>query len=170
MTSRTDPASRWRDFSARHDAPCPDCGYSLRGLETARCPECGHWLDTAGLMYCSEPLEASSLLRTWRWFWVVLLINIILLLVAQAKLPPIHAWPAGAAPPAGWYGLLTLRFLWFTLMLVSISCWRIQLAQDEPHMRLSVEFLDRILRSAHFAAILGTLVHAAWVTIRLLAV
>jgi len=27
-------------FLAERDAPCPGCGYNLRGLTTGRCPEC----------------------------------------------------------------------------------------------------------------------------------
>jgi hypothetical protein len=34
-----DPATRMEDLH------CPDCGYSLRGLESERCPECGLRLD-----------------------------------------------------------------------------------------------------------------------------
>ncbi len=30
-----------RSFLAERDAPCPECGYGLRGLTGDRCPECG---------------------------------------------------------------------------------------------------------------------------------
>jgi hypothetical protein len=36
------PADPLRDYLARHDEPCPHCGYNLRGVEDSRCPECGH--------------------------------------------------------------------------------------------------------------------------------
>src|SRR5690349_2982947 len=29
------------DYLAERDAPCPLCGYNLRGLVSDRCPECG---------------------------------------------------------------------------------------------------------------------------------
>jgi hypothetical protein len=28
------------DYLSRNDAPCPNCGYNLRGLATDLCPEC----------------------------------------------------------------------------------------------------------------------------------
>ncbi|MGE4198756.1 MAG: hypothetical protein AB7G11_16735, partial [Phycisphaerales bacterium] len=31
-------------FLAQHDAPCPRCGYCLRGVESRTCPECGESL------------------------------------------------------------------------------------------------------------------------------
>lgn len=31
-------------FLSGHDAPCPSCGYNLRGLLTSRCPECSQEL------------------------------------------------------------------------------------------------------------------------------
>ena len=29
-------------YLSSHDAPCPACGYNLRGLTESRCPECGY--------------------------------------------------------------------------------------------------------------------------------
>jgi hypothetical protein len=34
-------------FLAERDAPCPRCGYNLRGVESAQCPECGEPLKLA---------------------------------------------------------------------------------------------------------------------------
>jgi hypothetical protein len=36
-----------RAFLAESDAPCPVCGYNLRGLREAACPECGDPLELA---------------------------------------------------------------------------------------------------------------------------
>lgn len=36
---------RLREYLAAHDAPCPGCGYNLRGVTAAACPECGRELD-----------------------------------------------------------------------------------------------------------------------------
>ena len=33
--------SALREYLADHDAPCPSCGYNLRGAELPWCPECG---------------------------------------------------------------------------------------------------------------------------------
>lgn len=33
-----------REFLAQRDAPCPACGYNLRGLREPRCPECNQQL------------------------------------------------------------------------------------------------------------------------------
>ncbi len=35
-------ASALRHFLADRDAPCPGCGYNLRGLASDRCPECNN--------------------------------------------------------------------------------------------------------------------------------
>lgn len=40
----TDQSARIRAFLARHDFPCPNCGYQLRDSSGDRCPECGHAL------------------------------------------------------------------------------------------------------------------------------
>lgn len=34
-----------REFLADRDAPCPGCGYNLRGLRSDRCPECSQELE-----------------------------------------------------------------------------------------------------------------------------
>lgn len=34
-----------RRFLAARDAPCPNCGYNLRGLPGRRCPECNEHLE-----------------------------------------------------------------------------------------------------------------------------
>jgi hypothetical protein len=41
---RVDEAELLRTYLAERNAPCPQCGFSLRGLESPRCPECGHEL------------------------------------------------------------------------------------------------------------------------------
>ncbi|MCL4221515.1 MAG: hypothetical protein KJZ65_09090 [Phycisphaerales bacterium] len=42
MAERSEHLER---FLADHDAPCPGCGYNLRGLEGDQCPECGERLE-----------------------------------------------------------------------------------------------------------------------------
>lgn len=160
-------AERWERFALRNDIECPGCGYSLRGLPNDRCPECGVRIDTATIMYCSEPLELASFGRSARWFWSVVLLNITLLAVSHASLAPARAWSSAAAPPAGWYGAITLGILWFAAMLVSIALWHIQLAQERSGRRHDVPMVDSALRTAHFIALAGTALHAAWITLQL---
>jgi hypothetical protein len=54
-----------REYLAARDAPCPRCGYNLRGLTDPVCPECG------GLLLMSM-LADRPLWRTpyfWRYGW-----------------------------------------------------------------------------------------------------
>lgn len=39
-----DESAALRTFLERRDAPCPNCGYNLRGLTAEACPECKHAL------------------------------------------------------------------------------------------------------------------------------
>jgi len=52
-----------RDYLASHDAPCPVCGYNLRGVVLAACPE------------CNAPIElsvGSSQARLGAWLFAML--------------------------------------------------------------------------------------------------
>jgi hypothetical protein len=42
-------------YLARRNAPCPRCGYNLRGLSKGRCPECGFGFDVESLKALSTP-------------------------------------------------------------------------------------------------------------------
>lgn len=46
-----------REYLAGRDAPCPRCGYNLRGLAGAECPECGLALSVARLKEEAEHRE-----------------------------------------------------------------------------------------------------------------
>ncbi len=39
------PDEALRLFLAARDAPCPGCGYNLRGIQEATCPECGRAIE-----------------------------------------------------------------------------------------------------------------------------
>lgn len=41
---------------ARRDAPCPGCGYNLRGVRVPRCPECGREIDWSDIPAAVKPL------------------------------------------------------------------------------------------------------------------
>jgi hypothetical protein len=45
MSTVPDDADLLREYLAVRDAPCPGCGYNLRGLTTGRCPECAESLE-----------------------------------------------------------------------------------------------------------------------------
>lgn len=74
-------------YLADRDAPCPVCGYNMRGLATSTCPECGRrielrlrrrrpslakrfvWLNSivlGGITLVLAPLSAKSLWSGWR--------------------------------------------------------------------------------------------------------
>src|SRR5690242_20481338 len=42
-----DDSATLRAFLAERDAPCPACGYNLRGIEEPLCPECGGTVELA---------------------------------------------------------------------------------------------------------------------------
>lgn len=44
-------------YLAAHDAPCPGCGYNLRGLQTNSCPECGRTLSLKAILHKKNGVE-----------------------------------------------------------------------------------------------------------------
>jgi hypothetical protein len=49
---------------------CPQCGYDLRGIESARCPECGHEIDRTGLAKSQIPWTwRGQTIGRWRAYW-----------------------------------------------------------------------------------------------------
>lgn len=63
VTGDPTAAGTLRHFLANADAPCPACGYNLRGLNASRCPE------------CSTPLELTlASARTNRYAWAFLVL------------------------------------------------------------------------------------------------
>lgn len=59
-----------RAYLARGDAPCPACGYNLRGVESAACPECGSGLSLS--LQRRRPLAGwlAFLLLAFGWVFV----------------------------------------------------------------------------------------------------
>jgi primosomal protein N' len=47
-------------YLADREAPCPYCGYSLRGLKAARCPECGRGVRLRVEAIGPAPPEAAT--------------------------------------------------------------------------------------------------------------
>jgi hypothetical protein len=48
---------------------CPECGYSLRGIQSQRCPECGHELEWSGLAESRIPWVHRAEIGRWRAYW-----------------------------------------------------------------------------------------------------
>lgn len=66
----TDPQTLMlREYLAQRDAPCPDCGYNLRGLETLQCPECGETLELN--LQASSPLAGRRNLILLVFLWLL---------------------------------------------------------------------------------------------------
>jgi hypothetical protein len=60
---RDPPPELLREFLATHDAPCPVCGYNLRGVTLTICPE------------CESPIElgvSSNNTYLGAWIWALL--------------------------------------------------------------------------------------------------
>ena len=101
-------------FLDNHDAGCPQCGYSLRGIRSDHCPECGwgitlrpsdgidrrrvllltSWIAVIGLVISLAQLVsvATSMLSFFRsgsgsmWFtWLVFQLGYVVLLVLSAS-------------------------------------------------------------------------------------
>jgi hypothetical protein len=66
-----------RVTSGADDLHCPECGYSLRGIDdSSRCPECGQPLDRARLSASNIPWtsrrELGRCRAYWRTLWLVI--------------------------------------------------------------------------------------------------
>lgn len=54
------PSQPLKQLLGDHDAPCPSCGYNLRGCEESNCPECGKGFDFDSLVNRQPRV-------TWAW-------------------------------------------------------------------------------------------------------
>jgi hypothetical protein len=59
-------------FLAGADAPCPSCGYNLRGVRISACPECGRSLALALQGQASSPLSGFRLFLLLAFGWLAL--------------------------------------------------------------------------------------------------
>jgi len=57
------------DSSAELALVCPDCGYSLHGIESDRCPECGLTIDRTTLSISRLPWAHRDELGRFRAYW-----------------------------------------------------------------------------------------------------
>jgi hypothetical protein len=98
-------------FLADRDAPCPCCGYSLRGLTSDRCPECNESLALrVGLAEPRLAMFIAGLLGPAAWsgfFLVVLLWGVI---AREARSPHIVALAFGLMLASGFTALWIRRW------------------------------------------------------------
>ena len=84
-----------REYLAERDAPCPNCGYNLRGLTTRSCPECNQDLMLrVGLV---EPrmgalLGALSGLLAGAGAAALFLVLVFIITVVKNDPPPRNMW------------------------------------------------------------------------------
>lgn len=65
-------------YLATHDAPCPGCGYNLRGLRESSCPECGYQTSL-------EALIAVATKRSWHTLKLIItIINLVPVVISAA--------------------------------------------------------------------------------------
>jgi hypothetical protein len=89
-----------REFLAGRDAPCPGCGYNLRGVAASECPECGQLLDIDDLKWGRSAPDAeaqclvlSAFALTLASLWIVGCIIAVIL----GRFPRILLWPTPVA-------------------------------------------------------------------------
>lgn len=119
--SPTAPDPTLRDFLAAHDAPCPNCGYNLRGIATSTCPECNRSLQLQ--------LTGHDTLRRFNWVgWatisIALVANVLgLLQWLQFLTPLFDSRVYSRYSPSIWVGLgasfllCVLGILWIIFVL-----------------------------------------------------
>jgi hypothetical protein len=64
-------------ISAGEELFCPQCGYSLRGIESARCPECGHTLNWERISQSQIPWVHRKQVGRWRAYWRTLKLTML---------------------------------------------------------------------------------------------
>lgn len=111
-------STRIADDLARRDAPCPACGYNLRGVRTPRCPECGRDIGWSDIPAPDRPLG-------WRVHLVDLL-GLGVIVGINAVLAGIIAAATVLGTRGSWFTLIRWRLskggesIW-TLVLVALG-------------------------------------------------
>ena len=87
-----------RAYLAVHDAPCPKCRHSLRGIPDPRCPECGLELDVWSLHYRRRWLPEVAEVPHLPGVAIALNVLLAILVIASAAshrgAVPLLAWMA----------------------------------------------------------------------------
>ncbi len=136
------------EFLAHRDAPCPGCGYNLRGLREPRCPECnqplrmsvalvepalGLWLAAvlglgavgAGALFMLLGVVILSVSESrWRWPRGEEFVLLVLIPAAVLVVDGLAVWWLGARRGRRWFRSLTMtRRAW-----VAAACWGLSLS------------------------------------------
>lgn len=159
---RTAVDPRFVTFLARNDFRCPGCGYKLMGLKTTRCPDCAYRIDVAATLAAYRGPGVVEFVRSRVGLGITLLLNIGLLVGIHAGVPALAATQYSGKPPLEYYGLLTIRLAWFTVMLLGVGAWAVQLVSTALHG----EDERRVAAAGCWLAIGGTLLHVAWAALR----
>ncbi len=64
-------------MSAGEELFCPQCGYSLRGIQSERCPECGHVLNWERITQSQIPWVHRKQIGRWRAYWRTLKLTML---------------------------------------------------------------------------------------------
>ena len=139
--TRADDVAALLDFVAERDAPCPLCGYNLRGLTTPTCPECRQPLRLqvgmvrprlGGLIASAAPGMFSGMAT---------IAIVVVMVVAFIRMGP----PGGPVPPgiilllgfgvaSGLIALALLAWRWRFLRLPLLAQWMVAAALWLVHL------------------------------------
>jgi hypothetical protein len=106
---------------------CPECGYNLRGIESARCPECGLAIDLAAMARSRIPWSHRRQIGRVRAYWRTLWLSIF----DVRKLSADMDRPVSYADAQ--------RFRWVTILLMFLppviggGIWMAQASDGEIH-------------------------------------
>lgn len=144
-----------RRYLAEHDAGCPACGYSLRGLAGHACPECG--LEVVVKVAGAVPHRVYWWCAVWGLAWPLLINGIV---TATWGIVMIQAVRSGT--PIGTlfgFGSLAARLdMWFSAMMLAlcVAGGVFLLATRRRPWR------PRVRRTVFAAGVIVFAVHAFW--------
>ncbi len=103
------------DTPTHSPAPCPGCGYDLRGLAPGVCPECGRAFTAAQVWRAGadRPWRWQSLRRSVRltvWLWSAMLGGLAVLRLLEGQ--GLSGWLAAAAIAAAGLGAGLAQRAW----------------------------------------------------------
>jgi hypothetical protein len=152
MTAPMSESELLREYLANRDAPCPGCGYNLRGLAGGVCPECN--LRSALSVISREP--------PWRT-WILALAGLWLLPAGALLLLSFLSW-ASLAEDIHFSGDDYLKFFVTPgALLLGFSAIAAWLAGRQGRSRLAGLKRSVRLKSVVFIWMAAATVYAAWI-------